>query len=72
MMDTKRLLNTKEVAEWLGISVRTVCLWAECDELPAIRIGKQWRFRHEQITAWLTIRENHEKVFILSGQCTTK
>jgi len=47
------LLNTSEVALWLGISNRTVRLWAECSELPAIKVGRQWRFQREAIQQWL-------------------
>jgi excisionase family DNA binding protein len=47
------LLKTAEVASILGISKRTVCLWAECSELPALRIGKQWRFRRKAFFEWL-------------------
>ncbi|HZT70903.1 MAG TPA: helix-turn-helix domain-containing protein [Terriglobia bacterium] len=43
------LLTTAEVAQLLRVSRRTVCLLAELSELPAIRVGKQWRFRAEQI-----------------------
>ena len=47
------LLNTAQVAQLLGISTRTVCLWAECSELPAIKVGRQWRFRWSEVAAWL-------------------
>ena len=47
------LLTTAAVAKWLGISTRAVCLWAECKELPAIKVGRQWRFRREELRAWL-------------------
>jgi excisionase family DNA binding protein len=47
------LLTTAAVAKWLGISTRAVCLWAECQEIPAIKIGRQWRFRHEELSDWL-------------------
>jgi excisionase family DNA binding protein len=40
-------------AKWLGVSTRTVCLWAECEEIPAIKIGRQWRFREGQLSEWL-------------------
>jgi len=35
--------------KWLGIAQRTVCTWAECDELPAIKVGRQWRFSRADI-----------------------
>jgi excisionase family DNA binding protein len=47
-------LNSADVAQWLGISTRTVCLWAELQEIPAFKIGHQWRFREEEIRRWLT------------------
>ena len=47
------LLTTAAVAKWLGVSTRTVCLWAECKELPAIKIGRQWRFREGELSNWL-------------------
>jgi excisionase family DNA binding protein len=47
------LLTTAAVAKWLGISTRAVCLWAECKELPAIKVGRQWRFRQDELSEWL-------------------
>lgn len=47
------LLSTAAVARWLGVSTRAVCLWAECKEIPAIKIGRQWRFRQEDLAHWL-------------------
>ena len=46
-------LSTATVAWWLGISPRTVCFWAECGEIPALKVGRQWRFREEEIRRWL-------------------
>lgn len=48
-----RLLTTTEVAKWLGIAPRTVCTWAECNELPAIKVGRQWRFCRGAVAKWL-------------------
>jgi len=55
------LLTTAAVAKWLGISTRAVCLWAECKEIPAIKIGRQWRFRQDELAEWLK-RPKAEKV----------
>lgn len=51
--DGTRLMSTKEVAVWLGLSTRTVCLWAELEELPAFKVGRQWRFRGSDLLAWI-------------------
>jgi excisionase family DNA binding protein len=47
------LMTTAAVSKWLGISTRTLCLWAECKEIPAIKVGRQWRFRESELANWL-------------------
>ena len=46
-------MTTAAVSKWLGVSTRTLCLWAECREIPAIKIGRQWRFRESELANWL-------------------
>jgi len=50
------LLTTEEISRWLGVSPRTICLWAECQEIPALKIGRHWRFDPESLTEWLTTK----------------
>ena len=50
---SKPLLSTAAVARWLGVATRTICLWAECSEIPAIKVGRQWRFREDELREWL-------------------
>ncbi len=52
------LLTTAAVSKWLGISTRTLCLWAECREIPAIKVGRQWRFRESELATWLNDTDN--------------
>jgi excisionase family DNA binding protein len=42
-------LRTAEVASRLNVAVRTIRLWAECGVVPALKIGRQWRFRAADI-----------------------
>jgi len=53
LFDREPLLTTAAVSKWLGIAPRTVCLWAECQEIPAIKVGRQWRFRECELCEWL-------------------
>jgi excisionase family DNA binding protein len=53
-LNREPLMTTAAVAKWLGVSARTVCLWAECEEIPAIKIGRQWRFRENELGRWLS------------------
>ena len=46
-------LNSEELARRLGVSPRTVRLWAELDEIPAVRVGRQWRFRERDVESWI-------------------
>ena len=54
------LLTTAAVSRWLGISTRTLCLWAECKEIPAIKLGRQWRFRESELAHWLQNSQTHK------------
>jgi excisionase family DNA binding protein len=48
------LLDTYEVAKRLGVSIRTVCLWAEIGELPGFKMGRRmWRFWERDINEYL-------------------
>jgi excisionase family DNA binding protein len=49
-------LTAAEVSRILGISRRTVRLWAETGEMRAVKAGRQWRFRKADVREWLTRR----------------
>jgi excisionase family DNA binding protein len=56
------LLNTEDVAKWLGVAARTICLWAESGQIPAVKMGRQWRFREQAVREWLDAREAKAKL----------
>jgi len=47
------LLTTRQLAEYLQLSERSVYRLLERGELPAARVGGQWRFRKSAVDAWL-------------------
>jgi len=49
----EELLTVKEVAEWLRLTPRTIYSWVKQGRLKVYRIGKQLRFRREEINAFL-------------------
>lgn len=65
-----RLLRTEEVARWLDISPRTIRLWAECSELQAVKVGRQWRFKKEDVLRWLN--DNNPGAMIVPTQCSAR
>ncbi len=45
--------TVRQVAEYLSVNERTVYRIAERGELPAFKVGDAWRFRREDIDAWI-------------------
>jgi excisionase family DNA binding protein len=52
MMD-ETFLTTEEVLEYLQVNLRTVYRLIKAGKLPAVRVGRQWRFRKVDLDAWL-------------------
>jgi excisionase family DNA binding protein len=50
---TKQLYSVDEVAEQLGLHVRTVRGYVRDGRLPAVRIGKQYRISRENLEAFV-------------------
>ena len=46
-------LTTEEVLSCLKVNPRTIYRLIKSGELPAIRIGRQWRFRRADLDAWI-------------------
>ena len=55
------LLTAGDVAAWLKLNIETVYDLIAKDQLPAIKIGGQWRFQEAQIRAWLGRRRAAHK-----------
>jgi excisionase family DNA binding protein len=52
MMD-ETFLTTEEVLEYLQVNLRTVYRLIKAGKIPAVRVGRQWRFRKRDIDTWL-------------------
>jgi excisionase family DNA binding protein len=46
-------LTTEEVLEYLQVNLRTVYRLIKAGKIPAVRVGRQWRFRKRDIDNWL-------------------
>ena len=57
-------LTTEEVLEYLQVNLRTVYRLIKAGKIPAVRVGRQWRFRKRDIDAWLdTQRRNLSRLY---------
>lgn len=51
--EIEAFLTTEEVLSYLKITPRTIYRLIRSGELPAVRIGRQWRFRRADLDRWL-------------------
>ncbi len=52
-MTDDHFLTTEEVLDYLQVNLRTVYRLIKAGKIPAVRVGRQWRFRKRDIDAWL-------------------
>ena len=72
MMD-ESFLTTEEVLEYLQVNLRTVYRLIKAGKIPAVRVGRQWRFRKRDIDAWLETqrpRGTHDRDHRCLGRST--
>ena len=53
-----RLLTLSEAAELLQVSKRTLQRMIKLGQLPAFKVGGQWRVREMQLRQWVEFRES--------------
>jgi excisionase family DNA binding protein len=56
MMDDA-FLTTEEVLDYLQVNLRTVYRLIKAGKIPAVRVGRQWRFRKRDIDVWLETQQ---------------
>lgn len=61
MTKTREYLSTREIAERLGVHLRTVGNWIRRGELPAVRVGGQYRVSKQDFEAFLEQRRTNRK-----------
>ena len=46
------ILTIDEVAAYLRLTPQTIYKWAQEKRIPAVKLGKEWRFRRSVIDRW--------------------
>lgn len=59
-MRDEAFLTTEEVLEYLQVNLRTVYRLIKAGKIPAVRVGRQWRFRKSDIDEWLQSQSRSE------------
>ena len=56
-----RWLSVEEIAQYLGVSKDTVYTWINKKKMPAQKIGRLWKFKKDQVDAWVEAGEAADK-----------
>jgi excisionase family DNA binding protein len=56
--DFEACLTIDEVLGYLKVTSRTIYRLIRSGDLPAMRVGRQWRFRRQDLDAWIE-RQRH-------------
>ena len=51
------LIRIEELADYIGVSQKTIRNWISLRSIPFLRIGKKTFFRYEKISSWLQTKE---------------
>jgi excisionase family DNA binding protein len=57
MKNDDKVMTVTEVAEYLHVHPSTIYRLLRKREIPAFRVGSDWRFNRESIDDWRTARE---------------
>jgi len=55
------MLTVEQVAQYLNVDKFTVYRLLAQKQLPAFKVGNQWRFKRKMIEAWVTKNSNLQK-----------
>jgi excisionase family DNA binding protein len=57
----QRLMTIREIADYLRLSKVTVYKMTRQGKIPALKIGKQWRYDKSEIDSWVKQKSNNKR-----------
>lgn len=51
--DMKKWLTLEQIADYLQMSTSSIYKMAQARKIPAYKVGRQWRFKREEIDKWV-------------------
>lgn len=52
-MSDDEIMTLEEVARYLKLKPQTVYKWAQEEQIPGTKLGKEWRFRKSILDEWI-------------------
>jgi excisionase family DNA binding protein len=62
-----RWLSVDEIAAYLGVSRDTVYAWVSRKHMPGHKVGRFWKFKRDEIDAWVRAGQAKEELSHESG-----
>lgn len=56
-----RLLSAEEIASYLGVKRDTVYKLINRNGLPAVKVGRLWKFRQQQVDEWVNKQPGRQR-----------
>lgn len=60
MSAEREILNIEEAAQLLGVSVKTFNKVLHAEDLPARKVGREWKFSRRALIDWVGSGHSHE------------
>jgi len=52
-LNMEKWLTLEQIAEYLQMSISSIYKMAQAGKIPAYKVGRQWRFKKEEIDQWV-------------------
>ena len=49
----EKLLTTQEIADYLGLTQRTIYTYIQSGSLRAVKVGREWRLKESELEAFI-------------------
>jgi excisionase family DNA binding protein len=56
MDNADKIMTLEDVAEYLRVKPQTIYTWAQEKNIPAAKLGKEWRFKKSMVDKWFIER----------------
>ncbi len=61
------ILTLEEVAAYLKLKPQTIYTWAQEKKIPAVKLGKEWRFRKSIIDEWMLLQMDEKFADVIAS-----
>lgn len=60
-LNMDKWLTLEQIAEYLQMSTSSIYKMAQTGKIPSYKVGRQWRFKKEEIDSWVEKKKTKRK-----------